>query len=193
MIRAFEKVEVPVGDFTTFESKVADMRDIGLPLFGVACPEGMTPEAMITTTRPMLANEGFVLSDSHPTLRTESAANEFGLHMDSFSDLHSSHHADTLHEHFTTKGGVMASFLEPTDAFMEQGGDLPDSAHDLFAKGLVDDTQLKPKCFEITVHSPGLIVFRLFGKRPLAHRFKSTAYPRESYVFSAAYDPASLR
>ncbi len=88
---------------------------------------------------------------------------------------------DHIYIHNTSRGGHNAHFFVPTDEWLaNRTKKLPEGTQELFEAGQVDPNVLIPIDHLAPVKKDSTVIFRHQGRRPLAHYFQSTEFPRRS-------------
>ena len=185
----FEVANIPIVGLENAHVYFERMRLAGLPAFAIrqAAPESFTAFGKL---RIQAATGGYSSSRRSPINFGGRASNEdihaicdIGLHNDR---VPSSSLASIVSLHHTTAGRVRATLFEVTTDYAAvmskyNSSRLPTEAHENYSNGVVDDSVLVPIGHQAILNSGDVLAFRLEGRQPLAHDFKSRL-PRNSNV-----------
>ena len=171
----FESVPVneaqPGEDLT---ARVEALISADLPAFVIHSVQSTT-ENFILDNR-VFGDLGFISSGETGILGTRN----IGFHTDSCSDYETTHRT-RLSVHRTLQGvGIARLFPIADPKYFANRATLPLDTEELIKRGEVDDTVLDPVCYETEFKKDTILVFRIAGKKFLAHDFVSITPDRES-------------
>ena|SRR3990167_2623081 len=186
----FEVADIPIVGLENAHVYFERMRYAGLPAFAIrqAAPDSFTAFGEL---RLQAAIGEYGSNRRRPINFGGRASNEDihticdnGLHIDR---VPSSSLASIVSLHHTTAGRVRATLFEVTTDYAAvmskyNSSRLPAEAHENYSNGVVDDSVLDPIGYQALLNSGDVLAFRLEGRQPLAHDFKSTSLPRNSNV-----------
>lgn len=182
-----------------------EMREDALPVYAIRRKK-VSQQTAWNGFKRMAVRSGLILSGrcheltfaQDPDCQTNyHQTSDFSIHLDG-SPLRSSFAANVIQAHQALRGAYRALFFEITQQYAELASDptspfygtrsrLPLETEELLDGGLVDPTVLQPEGYCHDGEPGDIVVFRVGGRSPVAHRFVTTEYPRVSQII--AYTP----
>lgn len=128
-------------------------------------------------------------------------SDDFPLHLDG-RPIRSGFARNTIQAHQILRGAYRALFFEITEQHAENVSHprspyynsrnfFPPETEELLDQGCVDESVLQPEAYCHDGEPGDILVFRIGGELPVAHRFVTTEYPRVSRLI--AYIPGATK
>lgn len=206
MLNRFSVLEVPeVHAPEQVEPLLTQMKESGLPVF-VMRSAGYSLEDVFGPYAEPFVDAGFVprvenalelkyigpnrwLKLFTPRHASGVRDSDIPLHMDSVPNA-AGNTISALGLNLVQQGAVEATFFEPTVTFTkDETKDInigpKGNMHTHFLKGRIDDEILNPNAYQVRLDPLDLVVFRIGGKLPLAHHFRTLEKRRRSLASTA--------